>query len=248
MKRKYSGAVIILTALLSLACSSAYARLGFEIGTGAVFTGYNDIRVPNISGTDISLSDELETDPDYFVRVKLTYSKRGHNIELFASPLRLEAAGSVNRQMKFAEEKFSANVPLTAVYRFDSYRLTYRYDLINTRRLQAGIGFTAGIRDGSISFQGAGKESEKKDTDFEPLINFRAKLVLSRKLNLLVEGDILAISQGITEDVLFAIQYKLDDKISLKLGYRLFKTGTDVDEIHSSSLLNYVVIGPILTF
>ena len=62
---------------------------------------------------------------------------------------------------------------LIAVYRFDSYRLTYRYDVIHTRRLHAGLGFTARLEDGSITFEGTGKESEKEDIGFAPLINFR---------------------------------------------------------------------------
>ncbi len=248
MGRKNRIAVILLVALLSLICFSAYARLSFEVGTGAVFSGRNDVRAPNISGTNISLSDELETDPNYFVRVRLAYSTGRHNIELFAAPLRLEASGRVNKLVKFEEEEFSANVPLTAVYRFDSYRLTYRYKVINTRRLQAGVGITANLRDGLISFEGSDKESEKKDTDVAPLINFKIRWALSRKLSFLIEGDMLPASQERIEDVLFTVQYELDNNIALKLGYRMFEASTDVDELYNFRLLNYVVIGPVLTF
>ena len=112
MRQKRGMVAILLAALLSLACLGAYAGLSFEAGTGAVFSGHNDVRAPSISGTDISLSDELETDPKYFIRVKLAYSTGRHNMELSAAPLRLEASGRVNKLVKFEDEEFSANVPL----------------------------------------------------------------------------------------------------------------------------------------
>ncbi len=248
MKKTGKASVILLAALLSIGCSKAFARLYLDIGTGAVISGYNDVRVPGESGTDISLSEELETDPDYFVRIRLTYSIRKHNIGVFAAPLRLEANGEFDKSVKFGEEEFSANVPLRAVYRFNSYRLTYRYDILRTRNFEAGFGFTAKIRDSSISIEGGGTESEKNDLGFVPLINFRVSWILSKKLGLLLEGDAFTASLGMAEDVLLAVQYKLNEHITLKMGYRILEGGIDVDEIYNSTLLNYIVTGPILTF
>jgi len=249
MKRIQKTAIVLLTAVLSLGYSSAYARLSFDIGTGVVFSGYNDVRIPNESGTDISLSEELETDPDYFITARLTYSSgKRHNIAIFAAPLRLRANGKVNKVVKFEGEEFPANIPLRAVYRFDSYRLTYRYDIVHTRGFQFGLGLTAKIRDASILLEGGSKESEKKNTGFVPLINFRLGWMLSEKLGLLLGGDALAAPQGRAEDVLQAIQYKINENLSIKLGYRILEGGADVDEVYNFTLLNYIVAGPILTF
>jgi len=240
---------ILLGALLSIGYTKAYARWNVDIGTGAVFSGYNDVRIPNDSGTDISLSNELETDPDYFVRVTLTRSMRNrHNIEVFAAPLRLEANGTVRKSVRFGKEEFSANIPLRAVYRSDSYRLTYRYDLFRGRRFQAGLGFTAKIRDASISLDGGGKESEEKNAGFVPLINFRVQWTFAKKLSLLLTGDVFNTTQERAEDVLLAIQYELSKNLSLKLGYRILESGTDLEEIYNFTLLNYILVGPTLTF
>jgi hypothetical protein len=241
--------IVFLAALISMMYSEAHARWDFDIGTGAVFSGYNDVRIPNRSGTDISLSEELETEPDYFLTVRITHSiDNKHNLSIFAAPLRLTANGKVNKTVKFEGEEFSANIPLTAVYRFDSYRLTYRYDFHRGRNFQAGFGLTAKIRDASISLEDDGKRSEKKNIGFVPLINFRAQWILSKDLSILVDGDALAASQGRAEDVLIAIQYKLDENVALKLGYRILEGGADVDEVYNFTLLNYLVAGSILTF
>jgi len=248
MKRIELAIAILSACLTAIACPAAYAGLTFDIGTGAVFSGYNDVRIPNESGTDISLSEELETDPDYFVRVKLTYSMRRHSIDFFAAPLRLEATGKVDKVVRFGEEEFSANIPLRAVYRFDSYRLTYRYDVVHRRNFQAGLGVTAKIRDASILLEGNGTDFEETNTGFVPLINFRISWMLSRKLGLLLEGDALAAPQGRAEDILLAIQYRASKNLWLKLGYRILEGGADVDSVYNFTMLNYIVAGPVLTF
>ncbi len=241
--------IMFLAVLVCVMYSEAYARWDFDIGTGAVFSGYNDVRIPNRSGTDISLSEELETEPDYFVTVRVTHSiDSKHNLSIFAAPLRLIANGKVDKTVKFEGEEFSANIPLTAVYRFDSYRLTYRYDFHRGRNFEAGFGFTAKIRDASISLEDDGRRSEKRNTGFVPLINFRAQWILSNRLSILLDGDALAAPQGRAEDVLISIQYKLDENVALKLGYRILEGGADVDEVYNFTLLNYLVAGSILSF
>jgi hypothetical protein len=220
-----------------------------DVGTGVVFSEYNDVRIPNDSGTDISLSDELETDPDYFATVRFIYSLNNkHNISVFAAPLRLNANGKVNKSVRFQEEEFSANIPLTAVYRFDSYRVTYRYDVHRTRNFRAGFGFTVKIRDASISLEGDNKRAEKKNTGFVPLINFGAQWMFTKRLGIILDGDALAAPQGRAEDVLLALQYKLNENVALKLGYRILEGGADVDEVYNFALLNYLVFGSILIF
>ena len=249
MKRIDVIAFVLLTILLPMGCSGGRAQWNFDLGTGAVFSEYNDVRIPNDSGTDISLSDELKTDPGCFLRVKLMYliGKR-HNIAIFAAPLRLKANGEVSKSVKFQDEEFSANVPLTAVYRFDSYRVTYRYDFLRSRELQAGFGFTAKIRDAAISLEGDNKRSEKKNTGFVPLINFRAQWMFTKRLGLILDGDALAAPQGRAEDIMLALQYKLNENVALKLGYRILEGGADVDEVYNFALLNYLLLGSILTF
>lgn len=241
-------ACLMATILLILICLNAHARLRIDIGTGAVFSGYNDLRAPNISGTDVSLSEELKTDPNYFIKVRFTYTVDRHSIALFAAPVRLEANGEIGKPIVFEEEEFSADVPLKAIYQLNSYRLTYRYDFIRTPKLRAGLGLSARIEDGYITLESSEAESEKDNREFIPLINLRIHWLFSKRLSFLVEGDAFAISRGRTEDIFLAIQYKLDDNFSLKLGYRILEGGIDIDELYNFRLLNYVVIGPTVTF
>jgi hypothetical protein len=240
---------IILIVLLYLACSKSFGQLLLDIETGVVFSGYNNMRIPNETGTDISLTDELKTDPNLFSRAKLIYKINDkHTLIALAAPLRLEADGSINKTVRFEDEIFPPNVKLKSIYRFDSYRLTYRYTFYNNKDFQAGVGFTAKIRDASISLKGGNKEAEKKNTGFVPLINFRGEWRFSRNWTLVLDGDALAAPQGRAEDVFLGVEHDMAQNVNVKLGYRILEGGADSGEVYTFALLHYIVIGVILTF
>jgi hypothetical protein len=150
--------------------------------------------------------------------------------------------------VRFEGKEFPANTGLKSIYRFDSYRLTYRYDFYDRCRFKIGAGVTGKIRDASISLEGNYIESEKKNTGFVPLVNFRLEWTFRKEFSILLDGDALAAPQGRAEDVLFALQHKPSKNVSLKLGYRILEGGADVDEVYSFALLSYVVVGVTVAF
>jgi len=197
----------------------------------------------------ISLSEELKTDPAIFFRTKLHYAiSDKHKLALLIAPLRVRAKGQVDRLVKFEGEEFAANTQLKSVYRFDSYRLTYRYDFYQSTNLQVGLGLTGKIRDAAISLEDGDKKAEKTNTGFVPLINFKVQWMFAKDFSLLLDGDALAAPQGRAEDVLVAMQYQLNKNVGLKLGYRVLEGGADIEEVYNFALLHYIVIGAILAF
>ncbi len=243
--------VILIVIAASMPCTSSrgYTQWHIDLESGYVFSGYNDVRIPGDTGTQISLSEELDTDPTFFVRGRIGYSIRDrHTITVLIAPLRVTAAGMVNRTVAFDGEEFSPDVPLESRYRFDSYRLTYRFDFYRTDKLRGGLGGTAKIRDASISLEGEGKKAEKKNTGFVPLLNFRIQWFLRPNLSLTLDGDALAAPQGRAEDVSITVQYNVNRHIGLKTGYRVLEGGVDVDEVYNFTLLHYVLLGAIITF
>ena len=229
--------------------SSVSAQLTLDMETGLAWSGYNDVRIPGDVGTLFSLSEDLSIDPSSFFRIRLTYTLgRGHSLGLLVAPLRLEAAGAVDRPIVFQEQEFDPAVELQSRYRFDSYRLTYRYDFRREHPLQAGLGLTAKIRDASISLEGGGRKAEKKNTGFVPLVNFRLHWMVADEFGLLLEGDALAAPQGRAEDVLLAVSFRPGKKIGLRAGYRVLEGGADNDEVYTFALLHYLVAGVIVSF
>jgi len=247
---KFMVMIMIIASLALLSeYADAYSRLDIDFETGAVFSGYNDIRIPNETGTDISFSEELKTDPTYFVRTKINYSINDrHNFAIFAAPLRLNANGKVNKPVFFEGVEFPANAQLKGKYRFDSYRFTYRYDFHPSQKLMFGVGITAKVRDAAISIEDSTAKSEKPNTGFVPLINFRGEWTPVDKVSLLLDGDALAAPQGRAEDVLIAMRFKITRDISLKLGYRILEGGADAGSVYNFTLVHYIVLGSIASF
>jgi len=244
MKKKRISTYVRFAILLSLIFSNVYSHWLVDVETGLAFSGYNNVRIPRDTGTEFSLSKDLKTDSAFFFRLRLGYQIGSkHTLSFLVAPLSLNASGRVNKSIRFFEEDFPADIPLKAVYRFNSYRLTYRYDFIRKENLMLGLGFTAKIRDAAVSVEGNNKKSEKTNVGFVPLINFRFEWFFAKKLSLLLDGDALAASQGRAEDVLLSLQLHLNEDVTLKAGYRILEGGANVEEVYNFALIHFVIAG-----
>ena len=216
-----------------------------EIETGLAFTGYSDVRIPGDSGTKFSLSNDLkaEVTPAFRFRISQRFGER-HNISVLAAPLHVVSQGTIDRKIDdFAGVDFDAGTELKGTYWFNSYRLTYRYDLVNNFTTEFGIGFTAKIREAGIMLESDTDKAKKTNVGFVPIINFRYNRYLGKNWFLLIEGDALAAPQGRAEDIYAGVKYKLADWVKLKAGYRLLEGGADNDEVYNFALFHYATLG-----
>ncbi|MDZ7336624.1 MAG: hypothetical protein ONB33_14775 [candidate division KSB1 bacterium] len=226
--------------------TSLMAQFQIDFETGAVFSGYNDVRIPGDGGTLFSLSEELTIDPSVFFRARIFYDfNPKHHLGLLIAPLSLNSTGQLDRELVFQGKLFPANTPLDATYRFNSYRLIYRYDFLRKERLKLGVGFTAKIRDAEISVRGNGIEGKKTNVGFVPIVHFRLLWNFYDRFGLLLDGDALAAPQGRAEDVMAALSYQLSNRAHLKFGYRALEGGADNDIVYNFALLHYALIGLI---
>lgn len=225
------------------------AQPGIDVETGAVFTGYNNVRIPGDQGTRFSLKDDLTPKTKFFYRIRLNYTiKSRHTLSLLYAPLETKSNGRVANDIVFEGVVFDANTQLRGTYKFNSYRLTYRYNIIHKPRLEFGLGFTTKIRDAKIALSSAGQTSEKDNVGFVPIINFRLLWNIDEQLGLLLEGDALAAPQGRAEDISIAVIYKVSDKLGIRAGYRILEGGADNDEVYNFALFHYALAGISYTF
>jgi hypothetical protein len=224
-------------------------RISLALEGGAVWSGYNNIRIPGDTGTRISFVDELRTDRGAYIRLRAEarLSDR-HRLALLIAPLRLDAAGTVDRPVDFEGTSFPARTPLSGSYRFDSYRLTWSYDVLRRGRFEIGLGLTAKIRDAAVGLSSSSGGAEKTNTGVVPLVHFRLRAALSPRVAALLEADAAAAPQGRAEDVLLALDYSLGRAMSLRLGYRLLEGGADNDQVYTFTWLNYAVVGFVARF
>ncbi len=242
---------ILLVVLLAGLVYPAVAQTKWQVDleSGLAVSGYNDVRIPGSTGTKFSLSRDLDIDQTVFWRARFSrVFGNKHSLSLLIAPLTFNAEGRLEQDLRFAGGEFAANTFVKAKYRFDSYRVTYRYDFYRHDRLRLGIGVTGKIRDAAISVEGGGHRSEKTNTGFVPLINFRAQWTISSRFGVLLDGDALAAPQGRAEDVLLAVTASTSKNLQFKIGYRLLEGGADNDQVYTFALVNYLVLGATWRF
>lgn len=240
--------IIIVCQYFLLNQGIAQAQFNFDVETGIISTGYNDVRIPGLGGTFISFSDELNSEANVFYRLKIGY-KLGSRSEVLAlyAPLILTYTGSVNRDIIFQGETYNANSRLKATYKFNSYRATYRYYFLKKNNIDIAAGLTVKIRDARIGIEGdLDRNSEKTDFGLVPLINVWVQWQPTEKVGFLLDGDALAAPQGRAEDVLLALTYKASDNFTIKTGYRILEGGADNDVVYTFSMFHYAVVGVII--
>ncbi|MDA3812992.1 MAG: hypothetical protein PF570_01940 [Candidatus Cloacimonetes bacterium] len=236
--------IVIFSLVIFIFCTSLWGEFEIDLESGAIFTGYNDVRIPGNQGTLFSLKDDLETDIETFFRARLNYHfNPKHHISLLYAPLIVEANGNVDENLEYQGEIFPANTDLACTFKFNSYRLSYRYDFIRKADLTFGMGFTAKIRDALISLESDNIKAKKENIGFVPIINFRLVWDIIVPLSVIFEGDALAAPQGRAEDVALGLKYQINQNLGLRLGYRILEGGADNDEVYTFSLFHYAVLG-----
>lgn len=247
MKKQIFSATIILGLCIAAINIKAQALIDFE--TGVVSTGYNNVRIPGNLGTRFSLKDDLTPEAAFFYRVRLNYTiKSRHTISALYAPLKTKSEGRVAKDIVFEGVVFPANTDLIGTYKFNSYRLTYRYEIVLRPKLEFGLGLTAKVRDAKIALSSAALASEKANVGFVPIINFRLLWNMSNKFGLLLDGDALAAPQGRAEDVQIAVTYNVSDNLRVRAGYRILEGGAENDEVYNFALLHYASVGLSYTF
>jgi opacity protein-like surface antigen len=238
-----------LTFMLLGWASSIKAQAVIDLESGAVFTGYNDVRIPGDDGTLFSLKDDLSPKTEPFYRIRLNYTiKSRHTLSLLYAPLETKSEGSVANDIFFEGVVFPGSTELVGTYKFNSYRFTYRYNFVIKPKFEFGLGFTAKIRDAKISLSSPDLYSEKTNVGFVPIINFRLLWKMDDKFGILLDGDALAAPQGRAEDILIAATYKLSDNFGIRAGYRILEGGAENDEVYNFALFHYASVGISYTF
>lgn len=245
-KSYYLTCFLILTLFV---VKPMYAQISVDLETGPVFAGYNNVRIPGDTGTLFSLNDGIKAETTIFYRLRASYKiKNRHTISLLYAPLKIKSEGRNTDDIVFEDALFPNNTTIDGTFKFNSYRLTYRYDIVNNPKLIFGLGLTAKIRDASIALASPSLSAKKTNVGFVPIINFRLWWKASEKFGLLLDGDALAAPQGRAEDILLAATYKLSEQIGVRAGYRILEGGADNDEVYNFSLFHYASFGITYTF
>ena len=142
MKNKFLLSQMCFLFILSFHALSLNGQASLDLETGAVGTGYNNVRIPGDKGTLFSLKDDLVSKTEIFFRLRVNYTlKPRHTFSLLYAPLETESNGNLPNEILFEGVTFPANTYMTGTYKFNSYRLTYRYEIVLKPKFEFGLGF-----------------------------------------------------------------------------------------------------------
>jgi hypothetical protein len=216
---------IIFICLISNLSTNAQAFVNLE--SGAFFTGINDIRNGN-NGTLFSLKNDFQTPVSPFLRLRVGYISNGKNhFSFLYAPLKIVENGTLEKDILFDDNNFKANIPIEAVYKFNSYRFTYNRIIISKENFKLGVGLSLKIRDAGFSLKNRELSSEYFSIGFVPLINVLANWDISQKMGIDFFGEGLAASKGRAIDISLSGRYSLSKNLQGNIGYRLLEGGAN---------------------
>jgi hypothetical protein len=234
----------ILLFALTITFSGTYAQWSLDIESGLPFQSYNDVRIPNETGTTFSFTDDFELQGPvipFRLLIGFTFAEKNHLFALFA-PLGLKYEGIAPFDISFQQSLFTEGQQIEGFYKFNSYRLGYRRDLLRSDRWTFGVGFTAKIRDAQVKLSSSGMSEQKDDLGFVPLLHIFAAYEFDRWM-LYLDGDGLAGGPGRAFDFFLGGRMKITNNLSARLGYRILEGGADVSEVYNFTLINFAAAG-----
>lgn len=211
-----------------------------EVEGGPVWQTRNDVEIPNDgTATRFSLSDLVGSGPWTTGRVYLTWNlSERHGVRLLYAPLSLTETGTPTGPIEFAGASYDTSAA-DATYTFNSYRVSYRWRFHSGERSRAWLGITAKIRDASIALAQGSITSRKDDVGFVPLLHLAAEQRLGSRWHLSLDADALAGGPGRAIDASLKLGYDLNDRWSIRAGYRTVEGGADVESVYSFAWLHY---------
>jgi hypothetical protein len=218
----------------------ANAQTFVNLESGAFFTEINDIRNGN-NGTLFSLKNDFQTPVSSFFRLRVgcLTNEKEHFSFLYA-PLKIVETGTVDRDILFDGKNFKANIPVEAVYKFNSYRFTYNRRVINKDNFKLGIGLSAKIRDAGCSLKNREIFSENFTVGLAPLINLLANWDISQKMGIDFLGEGIAASKGRAIDISLSGRYSFSKNLQGNIGYRLLEGGANGTNGYNFIQLHFV--------
>jgi hypothetical protein len=238
--------ITVVVPLVTLAASSGSdtPRFFLEVEGGPVWQTTNDVQIPNDdTGTRFSLVDLVGKGPWPSARLYLTWNiNQKHGLRVLLAPFTYKETGVFTSPVRFDGREFAAGAPTEAEYKFNSWRLTYRYRFHGGEQWRWWIGFTAKIRDAAIGLSQEGVSTRYPNTGFVPLLHLAADWQFKRSWHLLLDADALAGGPGRAEDVALKLGWDLCRSWRLSAGYRLLEGGADVDKVYNFAWFHYAVI------
>jgi len=225
-------------------------RFALELEAGPVWQAKNDVQIPNDAlGTRFSLKNLVGPGPWAAGRLYVTWNIAGrHSVRGLLAPLSYTETGTFDTAVDFAGASYQPGTPTEATYQFNSWRITYRYQIKDGERWKLWIGLTAKVRDAKIALRQGQTSSQDDDLGFVPLLYFRADWRFAERWHFILDVDALAGGPGRAIDLTARLGYDISPRWGVTAGYRTVEGGADVDEVYNFAWFNAATASVVLRF
>lgn len=236
---------LVLTAALvgasfGSAAEATAPKWHLELETGPSWLSRNDVRIPNDQGTRFDLMELTGSGPDAYVRFYATYAfNERHAVRLNIAPLVFSGTGTLPEPVRFTDQNFAAGQPTRGEYKFNNYRLTYRYSFSGSEQWNWGAGAALLVRDARIELTQGDTQAVDDDLGVVPILHLYAAYQANPKTTVELDLEGAAAAQGRAIDAAIKVRYQLDASWDLSLGYRTLEGGADNDSLYTFAWIHY---------
>jgi hypothetical protein len=209
-------------------------KIDVQAGTVSVLSNFSQI--PNDIGTEFNLGGQ--TIANYRIYLS-SIIKEKHEIRFLYAPLKYELGFIPTNDIQFKDSLFLMGTDTDALYKFNSYRLSYIYHFDKIGNTQFRLGFTGKIRDAETALSQSNTNESFTDVGFVPLIHLGAKIQLSKKLFIDAEAEGSWAPQGYAIDTRLTLGYQLTNNLSIGAGAGYLDGGANVPTVNTFARLFY---------
>lgn len=244
IKSSYSIALLIVMSvwqLLQLPVAAAAERsLTIKLSAGQAFQERNNVQIPNDeTGDRFSLVDIAGEGPLPAVRLEGIWAfKPKHELRVLLAPLSYTETGDIEESIRFAGSTFSNTEPVEASYRFNSWRIGYRYHWKSKDHWDLWVGGTLKVRDAEIKLSQAGVVAIDDDLGVVPLLHIAGEYRFGTKWSVSFDVDALGGGPGRAIDIGTGVGYQLSRSWRLGAELRALEGGADIDEVYNFAWFN----------
>ncbi len=224
----------------------AQSEWQIRVSPQAAFGAKNTVQRPNNSeGTRVHLNKEFNRvhTASFSPRIELEYSYKRHHGIATAAFLQDKFEGTSDRDILYDEILFPTGNFIETKYKFNTYRVGYRYRLVDRERFAFELGATLLIRDAYIELQDESERAKYSNVGVAPLLSYYLEWKADERLSLFSYGDAFAIKAGRAEDLFAGAKYRFTDKLYATAGYRLLEGGSDGDRVYTMAFFHFISLG-----
>lgn len=239
-----------------------FSQVSVDIETGLVRVQRNDASsswknslgtLNGQEGTLFSYARDFNNSIKPLLRFRLSYAfgkTKRHFLSALAAPVQYTTTGTFSGPVIFNSTLFEANQLTTGFYKFNGYRLTYRYLVVQRTHCALGLGLTLNLRDAEFSLQQGAHYERNYNRGLVPLLNTYFTYTPKNHLGILIDGDVFYVDKtGGAIDYLIGLNYSVTSKLTLKTGYRFFSgVGSEAGNVYNKLFVHSWVLGGVFKF